>query len=176
MLPSKSTETKTCNKNNNPSYVSSCERLRQSHPMPHSEPKPGPSSSHQEGTHVKEELKIAIQNRRASQGLDVLSLPITTEKKVSYQLSAEERMKIMRRRERNKVAASRCREKKKQRLDELQREADGLEDSNNELAREIANLRAEVDILATNLRNHKCVLTSGKTSTLDTPSKAFKSS
>lgn len=40
---------------------------------------------------------------------------------VIFQISPEEQLKIRRRRERNKMAAWRCREKKKQRLDDLER-------------------------------------------------------
>ncbi|KAK3729140.1 hypothetical protein QZH41_017392 [Actinostola sp. cb2023] len=115
----------------------------------------------EEGTQVKEELKLAIQTRRVNQGLNALPLPIETETHLQYQLTPEEQLKIRRRRERNKVAAWRCREKKKHRMDDLEREADELEQSNDDLAKEIAGLRAEFNGLTSNLRTHKCLLAKG---------------
>jgi hypothetical protein len=55
--------------------------------MPHSNAKAGAMASHSEGALVKEELKLAIQNRRVSQGLNALALPIKTERTLSYQVS-----------------------------------------------------------------------------------------
>ncbi|XP_032234541.2 protein FosB isoform X2 [Nematostella vectensis] len=110
---------------------------------------------------VKEELKHVIQSRRACQGLGRLSLPIVTEKKPPPKLTPAEELKIIRRRQRNKQAASRCREKRRQRLEELQREATELEEQNAEVERDIATLIVEYNELEALLTEHACVLPYG---------------
>ncbi|XP_050354186.1 transcription factor kayak isoform X1 [Nymphalis io] len=64
----------------------------------------------------------------------------------------EERRKI--RRERNKMAAARCRKRRLDHTNELQEETDRLEEKNQAFKDEIRKLNADVDQLQAILRNH----------------------
>lgn len=65
-----------------------------------------------------------------------------------------ERRKL--RRERNKVAASKCRNKRKEHVRYLTKESDDLENKNNDLQDEISLLQAEIKELETMLDSHRC--------------------
>uniref|UniRef100_A0A3B5B4Q7 Protein c-Fos n=1 Tax=Stegastes partitus TaxID=144197 RepID=A0A3B5B4Q7_9TELE len=75
----------------------------------------------------------------------------------------EERRRI--RRERNKIAAAKCRNRRKELIDTLQAETDTLEEEKSALQTEIANLLKEKERLEHVLASHKpsCKLPNGKT-------------
>ncbi|XP_033632548.1 GATA zinc finger domain-containing protein 10-like [Asterias rubens] len=82
----------------------------------------------------------------------------------NYTLSAEDEMRIKQKRERNRVAAARCRDRRRQRAATLVQESDDLEDENGDLAKEIAQLQKEKlklqEILCKHLPN--CGVQSGE--------------
>lgn len=73
-----------------------------------------------------------------------------------------------RRREKNKVAAARCRNKKKERTDYLQKESDRLELLNGELKAQIESLKKEKQHLVHMLNRHRptCIV---RTDSVQTP-------
>ncbi|KAM4012312.1 protein c-Fos [Anomaloglossus baeobatrachus] len=71
------------------------------------------------------------------------------------QLSPEEEEKRRVRRERNKMAAAKCRNRRRELTDTLQAETDDLEDQKSELQTEIANLLKEKEKLEFILAAHK---------------------
>uniref|UniRef100_A0A8C9WL47 Protein c-Fos n=1 Tax=Scleropages formosus TaxID=113540 RepID=A0A8C9WL47_SCLFO len=71
------------------------------------------------------------------------------------QLSPEEEEKRKIRRERNKMAAAKCRNRRRELTDTLQAETDGLEDEKSRLQTEIANLMKEKERLEFILAAHK---------------------
>ncbi|KAK6481395.1 proto-oncogene c-Fos-like [Huso huso] len=71
------------------------------------------------------------------------------------QLSPEEEEKRMVRRERNKMAAAKCRNRRRELTDTLQAETDSLEDDKSALQTEIANLMKEKEKLEFILAAHK---------------------
>ncbi|MBN3317239.1 FOS protein, partial [Atractosteus spatula] len=71
------------------------------------------------------------------------------------QLSPEEEEKRRVRRERNKMAAAKCRNRRRELTDTLQAETDGLEDQKSALQTEIANLMKEKEKLEFILAAHK---------------------
>ncbi|XP_069464635.1 cyclic AMP-dependent transcription factor ATF-3 isoform X2 [Ambystoma mexicanum] len=110
---------------------------------------------------VKEELRFAIQNRclsgRIPSTLDTVTMsegsvdmsPLKSE----YAPVEDERKK--RRRERNKVAAAKCRNKKKEKTDCLQKESEKLESINAELKAQIEELKNEKQRLVYMLNLHR---------------------
>lgn len=104
---------------------------------------------------VKLELRYAIESRRTEKGLD---MPATFQgrKRERPQLTMEEEERRMVRRQRNKVAASKCRVKRKNHVRILLKESDELIKSNNKLEAEIAQLRVEKDKLMEALKGHFC--------------------
>uniref|UniRef100_A0A8C9MRH3 BZIP domain-containing protein n=1 Tax=Serinus canaria TaxID=9135 RepID=A0A8C9MRH3_SERCA len=82
---------------------------------------------------VKEELRFAIQNKRQfhrmSSALDTVTVserPVGTSM-LKTEFSPEEDERKKRRRERNKIAAAKCRNKKKEKTECLQKVSDWLE-------------------------------------------------
>lgn len=72
------------------------------------------------------------------------------------QLTPEEEQRRKLRRERNKVAASKCRMKRKEHVNTLRQAAEELESANSQLETEIAYLTAERDQLEMMLDAHVC--------------------
>lgn len=107
---------------------------------------------------VKEGLKMTIQTKRQIQGKDQIIL----EHREPYQnqLTLEDEMRRMRRKERNKVAAAKCRKLKKERTYKLTIESDHLEADNFALKTEIQSLQLERQKLLALLTNHlpRCCL------------------
>ncbi|XP_031549478.1 proto-oncogene c-Fos-like isoform X2 [Actinia tenebrosa] len=66
----------------------------------------------------------------------------------------EERRRI--RRERNKEAANRCRKKRREKIEVLEKIASELQQSNKSLENDIAEMRKEVKELEGFLENHQC--------------------
>ncbi|XP_013778305.1 jun dimerization protein 2-like [Limulus polyphemus] len=113
---------------------------------------------------VKEGLKMAIHTRRNVQGKNQVVL----EYREPHQekLTEEDEMRRRRRRERNKIAATKCRNKKKERTHKLAIESDHLEVNNVALRTEIHNLELERQELLNLLTNHlpRCCLPSQQNS------------
>ncbi|KAJ8009104.1 hypothetical protein DPEC_G00085390 [Dallia pectoralis] len=113
---------------------------------------------------VKEELRCAIQNKRLSSGLsaDIMSdcasscSDRTSEApSVKRETTPEESERRKRRRERNKVAAAKCRNKKKEKTDCLQKESEKLESVNAELKAQIEELKNQKQQLVYMLNLHR---------------------
>ncbi|CAK8694981.1 uncharacterized protein LOC143447436 isoform X2 [Clavelina lepadiformis] len=108
---------------------------------------------------IKEELRYTIQSKRMARGL-----PGTVE--IEYKaprpddVSPHTIEKRERRRERNKVAAAKCRFKKKIVSENLQEESEHLENINLQLKREIQRLQEERQklIYVFNLHKPTCVI------------------
>ncbi|KAM9317312.1 cyclic AMP-dependent transcription factor ATF-3 [Gastrophryne carolinensis] len=115
---------------------------------------------------VKEELRFAIQNKRLSScapcSLDsviVADRPIEL-KVAKIESMPEEDERKKRRRERNKVAAAKCRNKKKEKTECLQKESEKLESINAELKAQIEELKNEKQhlIYMLNLHRPTCIV------------------
>ncbi|XP_048841741.1 cyclic AMP-dependent transcription factor ATF-3 [Brienomyrus brachyistius] len=112
---------------------------------------------------VKEELRLAIQNKRLSNGLNSIMNDYTSSssERTSEQLSVrrevtpEESERRKRRRERNKIAAAKCRNKKKEKTDCLQKESEKLESHNAELKAQIEELKSQKQQLVYMLNLHR---------------------
>jgi len=114
---------------------------------------------------IKHELKHVIYSRRLAKGLDHLEIPTTADNKPTIEkLTKEEEEKRRLRRERNKVAASKCRERRRLKMERLSREAEDLIEQNKVLTTDIHDLQLEKDNLISKLRNHHCVLTASASS------------
>ncbi|CAM9680577.1 unnamed protein product [Lampetra fluviatilis] len=122
---------------------------------------------------VKEGLRLAIQSKRAAQGLgpaDTGAGPSlgpavgSVERPRPYPtrppVSAEEEERRQRRRERNKMAAAKCRNKKRERTECLQRESEQLEALNTELRSQMEALRRERQqlVFLLNLHRPTCIV------------------
>jgi predicted RNase H-like nuclease (RuvC/YqgF family) len=66
----------------------------------------------------------------------------------------QERIKLERKRARNRVAATRCRNRKLERIDRLQEQADQLRATNARLAAEVLRLRETVGRLRLDVQMH----------------------
>lgn len=111
---------------------------------------------------VKEELRFAIQNKRLSNGLSAVmsdclssSSERSTEPPVKKEATPEESERRKRRRERNKIAAAKCRNKKKEKTDGLQKESEKLESINAELKAQIEELKSQKQQLVYMLNLHR---------------------
>ncbi|XP_013793890.2 cyclic AMP-dependent transcription factor ATF-3-like [Limulus polyphemus] len=107
---------------------------------------------------VKEGLKMTIQTKRKIQGKDQIVLE--HREPSQDQLTLEDKMRRMKRRERNKVAAAKCRKIKKERTYKLAIESEHLEADNFALRTEIQSLKLERQKLLALLTNHlpRCCL------------------
>ncbi|KAG7460946.1 hypothetical protein MATL_G00204290 [Megalops atlanticus] len=111
---------------------------------------------------VKEELRFAIQNKRLSNGLSSVMSDCTsstserpTNLPVKREITPEENERRKRRRERNKIAAAKCRNKKKEKTDSLQKESEKLETINAELKAQIEELKSQKQQLVYMLNLHR---------------------
>lgn len=107
---------------------------------------------------VKLELRYAIEAKRAEKGLDMPVMDDVPRRPRELTVEEEERRRV--RRERNKVAASRCRVKRKHHVRKLLKESDDLSKSNNELENIIDKLKYEKNRLEEAIRGHLCKHTS----------------
>ncbi|XP_078261921.1 cyclic AMP-dependent transcription factor ATF-3 isoform X2 [Rhinoraja longicauda] len=112
---------------------------------------------------VKEELRFAIQSKRISNGEPNVEFGTGTESSsdaVERRLTPREDERRCRRRERNKIAAAKCRNKKKERTDILQKESEKLESLNAELKAQIEELKMEKQqlIYMLNLHRPTCIV------------------
>ncbi|XP_028252525.1 cyclic AMP-dependent transcription factor ATF-3 [Parambassis ranga] len=118
---------------------------------------------------VKEELRLAIQTKRLSNGLsaDMSSDGASSSSdRAPYERPAggsgakreftpEESERRKRRRERNKVAAAKCRNKKKEKTETLQKESEKLESVNASLKAQIEELKQQKQQLVYMLNLHR---------------------
>ncbi|XP_076011214.1 cyclic AMP-dependent transcription factor ATF-3 [Genypterus blacodes] len=118
---------------------------------------------------VKEELRLAIQTKRLSNGLsaDLSSDGASSSSDrasehgtsggggVKRELTGQEHDRRKRRRERNKVAAAKCRNKKKEKTDCLQKESEKLESVNTDLKAQIEELKQQKQHLVYMLNLHR---------------------
>jgi len=105
---------------------------------------------------VKLELRYAIESRRSEKGLDI-PVTVVQQHKPRQKMTAEEEERRRIRRQRNKVAASKCRIKRKNHVRSLLKASEDLTKANNKLESEIAHLRKEKDRLVDALRAHLCM-------------------
>ncbi|KAG5202588.1 cyclic AMP-dependent transcription factor ATF-3 isoform X4 [Ovis aries] len=115
---------------------------------------------------VKEELRFAIQNKhlchRMSSALDSVTVsgrPLEMSV-TKAEVAPEEDERKKRRRERNKIAAAKCRNKKKEKTECLQKESEKLESVNAELKAQIEELKNEKQhlIYMLNLHRPTCIV------------------
>ncbi|KAM5164415.1 LOW QUALITY PROTEIN: cyclic AMP-dependent transcription factor ATF-3 [Mantella aurantiaca] len=113
---------------------------------------------------VKEELRFTIQNKRIRAPCTLDSV-VVAERPIEMTMSKSEFVpqeddRKKRRRERNKVAAAKCRNKKKERTESLQKESEKLESINAELKAQIEELKNEKQhlIYMLNLHRPTCIV------------------
>ncbi|XP_076100503.1 cyclic AMP-dependent transcription factor ATF-3-like [Mytilus galloprovincialis] len=104
---------------------------------------------------VKEELKYTIQSRRLANGQSELGVEFTEPEQ--GQLTEEEKEKIVKRREQNKLAARRFRQRRRAKGPVYAKEVSELEADNTRKLAEIRRLRKERDELQAMLQNHMLV-------------------
>ncbi|KAK6181032.1 hypothetical protein SNE40_008976 [Patella caerulea] len=90
---------------------------------------------------IKEELKTKIQASRLKRGKDELTVEFKSEQK--YELSDEEKARISKRKEANRLAAVRFRQRRKSKEQQLSEECDSLEARNAALLRELEDLQRQ---------------------------------
>ncbi|XP_061194551.1 basic leucine zipper transcriptional factor ATF-like 3 [Saccostrea echinata] len=101
---------------------------------------------------VKEELKLTIQSRRLAAGMGELT--VNFEPPTQSELTEEEKEKVDRRREQNRLAAQRFRLKQKTTGERIQKKVRGLESDNTRLRAEMRILQTERDELRKRLEDH----------------------
>ncbi|XP_068565186.1 cyclic AMP-dependent transcription factor ATF-3 [Cebidichthys violaceus] len=117
---------------------------------------------------VKEELRLAIQTKRLSNGLsaDMSSDGASSSSDRAWEsraggsggkreITPQELERRKRRRERNKVAAAKCRNKKKEKTETLQQESEKLESVNSDLKAQIEELKQQKQQLVYMLNLHR---------------------
>uniref|UniRef100_A0A8D0DZC9 Activating transcription factor 3 n=1 Tax=Salvator merianae TaxID=96440 RepID=A0A8D0DZC9_SALMN len=115
---------------------------------------------------VKEELRFAIQNKRLSHRMpSTLDTVVVSDRPgemsvLKLECAPEEDERKKRRRERNKIAAAKCRNKKKEKTECLQKESEKLETINAELKAQIEELKSEKQhlIYMLNLHRPTCIV------------------
>ncbi|OWF50321.1 chromatin assembly factor 1 subunit A-like isoform X2 [Mizuhopecten yessoensis] len=104
---------------------------------------------------VKAEIKNRIRKRRQYEGKDeITELFVEPEPE---KLTEEEEMRRIERREKNKLAAQKCRSKKRKVADTLEEETDRLEEKQEKLKDEVRRLREERDHLTELVNVHSSV-------------------
>lgn len=103
---------------------------------------------------IKEGLRVTIQTKRMAQGKHLIQPEYVKQSQESLTPEDEERRK--RRRERNKLAATKCRNKKKERTQWLAVESTHLETDNSALKKEIQELQKKKSYLMELLQCHHC--------------------
>ncbi|XP_070553354.1 cyclic AMP-dependent transcription factor ATF-3-like [Ptychodera flava] len=102
---------------------------------------------------VKEKLRTAIKRRRQLRGLPDVH-PEFKNPNEKCELNEEEIQRKRVRRERNRVAAEKCRQKRKEKEVTVQQEYETQESINKELKQTIKDLEEEKKMLARILQNH----------------------
>ncbi|XP_076873408.1 cyclic AMP-dependent transcription factor ATF-3 [Brachyhypopomus gauderio] len=112
---------------------------------------------------IREELRHAIQSKRLSNGTSTAARDHASSSSarpaeltvVKKEINSEELDRRKRRRERNKIAAAKCRNKKKEKTDCLQKESEKLESINAELKAQIEELKNQKQQLVYMLNLHR---------------------
>ena len=73
-------------------------------------------------------------------------------------LSPDQRERVIQKREKNKVAAEKCRVKRREKMQEIRAQYEDYLEANEELESQIRQLREEHRTLQQLLENHSCVL------------------
>lgn len=73
-------------------------------------------------------------------------------------LSPDQRDRVLQKREKNKVAAEKCRVKRRERNQEIRAQYEDYLEANEELESQIRKLREEHRILQELLENHSCIM------------------
>ncbi|XP_040302341.1 cyclic AMP-dependent transcription factor ATF-3 isoform X1 [Herpailurus yagouaroundi] len=115
---------------------------------------------------VKEELRFAIQNKHLCHRMSSALESVTVSGRplemavMKTEVAPEEDERKKRRRERNKIAAAKCRNKKKEKTECLQKESEKLESVNAELKAQIEELKNEKQhlIYMLNLHRPTCIV------------------
>ncbi|XP_007534457.1 cyclic AMP-dependent transcription factor ATF-3 isoform X1 [Erinaceus europaeus] len=115
---------------------------------------------------VKEELRLTIQNKHLCHRLPSMLDSVTVSSRplglpaTKDEIAPEEDERRKRRRERNKIAAAKCRNKKKEKTECLQKESEKLESVNAELKAQIEELKNEKQhlIYMLNLHRPTCIV------------------
>ena len=109
---------------------------------------------------IKDSLKVTIQSKRLAQGLNAIELTTdaddsnSTNIESNETLTCEDEERRRKRRERNKLAATRCRSKKKQYVCRLFMESETLEAHNLSIQKEMIHLESEKLRLINILNRH----------------------
>lgn len=116
-----------------------------------------PSVQHTCSQLIKEGLKLTIQTKRRNTGrhIDNLDAPRSSKMTRRDELTAEDEERRRRRRERNKIAATKCRLKKRERTVNLVQESEVLENQNQDLKSQIQELETQRRRLMDMLSMHK---------------------
>lgn len=110
------------------------------------------SKHNQPTTEVKQTLKSLIKSRRIAEGKDELQVDFHVEK-TKCELTPEEKIKQRERKEQNRRAAMRCRERKKEELKTLQKEENLLRLRREKLMEKVENLLEEKEKLLRTIRS-----------------------
>ncbi|XP_022105174.1 cyclic AMP-dependent transcription factor ATF-3-like [Acanthaster planci] len=112
---------------------------------------------------IKEELRTTIRNRRINSGKSD-DLSYDDPPKPQYKLTKEEEEKRQVRRDRNRIAAAKCRQKRKQETMELSLESEKLQTTNARLREEIEKLQHEKETLIKLINSHRptCIMKTGR--------------
>lgn len=110
-----------------------------------------------ETTQVKMELKERIKSKFREKGTEIPKIEEMTRTELPKpRIKEEDPEVIKKRRERNKIAAMKCRRLKRERIEKLEKRTNKLEESNRKMQIEKELLRKEYQRLSTFLRHHSC--------------------
>ncbi|XP_012558696.1 cyclic AMP-dependent transcription factor ATF-3 isoform X2 [Hydra vulgaris] len=117
---------------------------------------------------VKEVIRCSIKNKHASFNSDILAEKEESEiedcedsdktcsRRQNKKNSLEDEETLVARRERNRLAAQRCRQRRRDRIEKLEKICQRLECDGSSLENEISELQKEMSDLQQVLTNHKC--------------------
>ncbi|XP_052795817.1 uncharacterized protein LOC128228509 isoform X1 [Mya arenaria] len=126
-----------------------------------------PSGSSNLDAQLRQELRLKIYARRRSQGLDDLRVEFKSPEPT--ELTEDERLKLLYRRECNRQAAQRSRMRKKDLVDSLLEELRSEECIQDGLQKKMDILVLQKNTLLKVLDSHKCVNSKGKNATATLP-------
>ncbi|CAG2221783.1 uncharacterized protein DDB_G0284459-like [Mytilus edulis] len=110
------------------------------------------SKPHNDKNIIKQSLKSLIQTRRLAEGKGLLNVTFTHEEAAAHELTKEEQLRQSERKEQNRRAAHKCRQKKKHKLEYLTVEKDKLKKRKKWLEQTLISLEKEKDTLLQTLR------------------------
>ncbi|CAC5408874.1 unnamed protein product [Mytilus coruscus] len=110
------------------------------------------SKRHNDKNIIKQSLKSLIQTRRLAEGKGLLNVTFTNQEATAHELTKEEQQRQCERKEQNRRAAHKCRQKKKHKLEYLTVEKDKLKKRKKWLEQTLISLEKEKDTLLQTLR------------------------